>query len=174
MIGRRPPDSWGKLVHRSRASHEGDIIVDPNPGDRGVVVVAGDSKRPGITHAAPQGLAMALAARVGDDAEAVWTIEGTPHRVGHTWRFPHPVGDLRGRAGAIPNSGPFAAVGGFGAHRSIVCVDDRPFMQAICMAAGAAVASPELTEPTPVWDRADAYIEACEELGLVFAEAVSS
>jgi hypothetical protein len=174
MIGRRPPESWRKLVHRSKASGDADIIVDPNSGDRGIVVVAGDSRRPGITHASPQGLARALASQIGGDAEAVWTVDGRPHRIGHAWRFPAPVGDVRGGAGAVPASGAFAAVGGFGQGRTIVCIDDRPFMQAICMAAGAAIASTDLSEPTPVWERAAAYVEACEKLGLVFAESISS
>jgi hypothetical protein len=55
----------------------------------------------------------------------------------------------------------------------LACVDDRPFMEAICLAAGAAVADDTIVEPTPVWERGDRFVDACEWLGLVVAESIS-
>ena len=174
MLGSRPPDSWGRLVERAASSSADDIVVDPDARDLGLVVVAGTSDRPGITHASPEGLASCIAARIDGEPHILWTVEGTARRSGPSWAFPLPVGVVRGPAGPIPVGGDFAAVGAFGPHRSIVCVDDRPFMQTVCIAAGAAVASDDVREPTPVWERAEDYIHACEQLGLVFAEGVSS
>lgn len=174
MLGQPPPSSWRKRVRRASESHDGDIVVDPDPDDRGVAVVAGPGERPGITHAGPEGLARSLAVRMGDSAIAAWTVEGKPIRRGPSWPFPPPVGVVRGPAEGSPVVGRFAAAGAFGTKRSIVCVDDRPFMQAVCMAAGAAVAAEDTSRPTPVWERAEDYLAACEELGLVFAEGISS
>jgi hypothetical protein len=50
-------------------------------------------------------------------------------------------------------------------------MDQRKFLAAVCIAAGAVVADRALTGPTPVWERPDDYIGACETLGLVIAEA---
>ncbi len=171
MLGHRPPSSWRQLVRRANSSTELDIVVDPDPDDRGIVVVAGDSERPGITHASLEGLARSLVERLGGSAAAVWTSRGSPKRTGTVFHFPQPVGIVRGKPGNTPTDGRFAGAGAFGFDRSIVCVDDRPFMEAICMAAGAAIATPDLTAPTPVWERAAEYVEACERLGLVLAEA---
>lgn len=171
MLGHRPPSSWRQLVRRATESTEFDIVVDPDPDDQGIVVVAGGSDRPGITHASLEGLARSLVERLDGTAEAVWTSPGSPKRTGTIFHFPHPVGAVRGKSGNTPTDGRFAGAGAFGASGSIVCVDDRPFMEAICMAAGAAIAGADLTAPTPVWTRADDYIEACERLGLVLAEA---
>lgn len=161
-------------MHRASASSSDDIVVDPDPDDAGIVVVAGSSDRVGIIQASPEGLAQCLLRKLKDPlAQAVWTSPGSPRRRGLPFVFPRPVGIVRGTPGELPVGGPFAGVGAFGARRSLVCVDDRRFMEAVCMAAGAAVASTSLTRPTPVWEHADEYIGACEELGLVVAEAVS-
>lgn len=174
MLGRTPPNSWSDLVKAAKTSRPTDIVVDPEPDDLGLVVTAGATDRAGISHASLEGLARSFCIRLEDPAaESVWTVPGPTSRRGTAYHFPPPVGTVRGEPGEVPGDGAFAAAGAFGGRGSIVCVDARPFLEAICMAAGAAVATPDLMGPTPVWDRAAGYIAACESLGLVLAEAVN-
>lgn len=172
MLGRRPPSSWSDLVVPARELGKPDIVVDPQPGDEGIVVTAGPSDRPGITHASPEGLARALASRLGD-AQPIWTTRGRPRRDGAIYHFPPPIGAVRGEAGNAPMESDLAGVGAFGSQ-SLVVIDDRRFLETVCMAAGGVVADVAIDRPTPVWDRAADYLDACEQLGLVIAESVSS
>jgi hypothetical protein len=174
MLGRKPPASWRDLVVGPGGLGTPDIVVDPDPGDAGIVVTAGSSTRPGITHASLEGLAKALRVRIGQpDAAVVWTSRGKPLREGPVHHFPPPLGAVRGSDGEAPVEGDLAGVGVFGTT-SLVVLDDRRFLETICMAAGAVVADVALEAPTPVWERAEDYLAACEELGLVIAEAVTS
>lgn len=171
MLGHKVPTSWTDLVVPASRLGTPDIIVDPDPTDEGIVVTAGDSDRPGITHASPEGLARALQVRLGDPgARTVWTPSGRPLRDGDVFHFPPPLGALRGVDATAPVEGDMAGVGAFGSGVSLVVVDDRRFLETVCIAAGGAIADIAITRPTPVWERADAYISACEELGLVVAE----
>jgi hypothetical protein len=174
MLGRKPPASWRDLVVGGRELGTADIVVDPDPDDAGIVVTAGDSTRPGITNASPQGLARALQTRLTGDSVAIWTTRGKPNREGPVHHFPPPVGPVRGTSGDAPIEGDLAGVGAFGDVGSVVVIDDLRFLETVCMAAGAVVADIAITEPTPVWERAEDYIRACEQLGLVIAESVSS
>lgn len=174
MLGRKPPPSWSDLVVGSGVLPTHDIVIDPEPDDPGIVVTLAGSTRPGIIHASPEGLARALRVRLGEvDAEVVWTTRGKPHRNGTVFHFPPPLGPIRGTTGDAPIDSELAGSGAFG-RKVLVVVDDRGFLETICMAAGGVIADTGLTRPTPVWDRADRYLSACEELGLVIAEAVSS
>jgi hypothetical protein len=174
MLGRKPPRSWSDLVVAAGVMPTPDIVLDPEPGDPGIVVTSAGSTRPGIIHASPEGLARALRVRLGEaDADVVWTTRGKPHRTGTVFHFPPPLGPIRGTTGDTPIDSELAGSGAFGT-KILVVVDDRAFLEAICMAAGGVIADTDLTRPTPVWDRADRYLTACEELGLVIAEAVSS
>lgn len=174
MLGRKPPASWSDLVVAPGGLGTPDIVVDPDPDDAGIVVTAGESIRPGITHASLEGLAKALRVRIDQpSAEVVWTSRGKPRREGPVHHFPPPLGAVRGIDGDAPVEGDLAGVGVFGVT-SLVVVDDRRFLETICMAAGAVVADIAIEGPIPVWERADAYLAACEELGVVIAEAVTS
>jgi hypothetical protein len=174
ILGRKPPPSWSDLVVGAGVMTTPDIVIDPDPDDPGIVVTSAGSTRPGIIHASPEGLARALRVRSAEaDAYAVWTTRGKPHRSGTVFQFPSPLGPIRGTTGDAPIDGDFAGAGAFG-KKVLAVVDDRAFLETICMAAGAVIADTGLTRPTPVWDRADRYLAACEELGLVIAEAVSS
>lgn len=171
MLGHEVPSSWSDLVVPASRLGTPDIVVDPDPDDEGVVVTAGDTHRPGITHASPEGLARALQVRLGDpEATAVWTPSGRPLRHGDLFHFPPPLGPVRGIDGSAPVEGDLAGAGAFGTGISLVVVDDRRFLETVCIAAGGAIADIAITRPTPVWERADAYIGACEELGVVIAE----
>jgi hypothetical protein len=151
-----------------------DLTVDPDPEDEGIVATAGTDRRPGIIHGSPEGLARALVATSGDPtASPGWTVVGKPRREGTTLAFPQPLGVLRARSGEAPTESLLGAAGAFGA-KITVALDQRKFLAAVCIAAAAVIADPELERPTPVWERADAYVKACEDLGLVVAEALSA
>jgi hypothetical protein len=171
MVGRKPPPSWGDLVEHAKSSAGVEVVVDPNPDDPGLVVTAGPSQRSGITHASPEGLARSLLVRLGEPgAEPAWTVVGRPLRSGRSWSFPPPLGVVLADDGRAPVEGDLAGAGAFG-QSILAVVDDRRFFEAICIAAGAAVADPGLDRPTPVWERAEDYLAACETLGLVIAGA---
>jgi hypothetical protein len=168
MVGKRPPSAWKGLVRHEDESTGYDVVVDPSPEDRAmVVVVAGTSELPSVTNASPMGLARVLATLV-PGSTPVWTVVGRPRTNGLAVTMPPPIGRVHAdRDGRIPIEGPLAAVGAMGAESRVV-VDDRKFLEALCIAAGAFVAE-GVTSPTPVWERAEAYLEACETLGLVVA-----
>ncbi|MDH4119436.1 MAG: hypothetical protein OEW30_18790 [Acidimicrobiia bacterium] len=171
MLGRKPPPSWRDVVVPAAALPAPDIVVDPDPTDPGLVVTRGPSDRPGITFASPEGLARALTARLGGSATPSWTVPGAPLRAGESRPFPEPVGHLWADDEAVPCDSQFAAAGAFTTDHMVVTVDDRDFLDTVCLAAGVVVCSLDISSPTPVWEYADRYVEACESLGLVFAEA---
>jgi hypothetical protein len=175
MLGRRPPKSWNPGVVAAREVPAGATVCDPDPhDDGGIWVVAGDADRASVTHASIEGLAHCLALRAGSAAEPVWTTPGTPRRSDHLTRFPPPVGATPGRSGRLVSASEFAAAAAVSGQGMLACVDDREFMEAICMAAAVPLADGSISEPTPVWLHHERYLEMCEWLGLVIAETVSA
>lgn len=172
MIGRPVPKSWKGLVVAADSTDGYGVVVDPDPGEPAdLVVTAGSDDRPGIHHASPEGLARALATRVPGSVPA-WTEPGKPGRTGRVFPFPAPLGRLRGEGSVVPVEGDLAGAGAFGSDRSLVTVDDVRFLAAATMAAGALVAGIDgIDRAVPVWEVAEDYIAACEDLGLVFAES---
>ncbi len=174
VVGRPVPRSWGEGVRQQEDTTGAGVVVDPEPADGGVHVTGGSAlggPGTGIVDASPEGLARALATRL-DTAEAAWTVPGERQRqAASSYPFPSPVGVVRGTDGRAPVGGDFAAAGAFTATATIAVVDDLRFLEAVCLAAGALVALPAPRSATPVWERAEEYIVACEQLGVVVAEA---
>ena len=171
MLGRKPPVSWKGLVRSASSTAGYDVIVDPDPGDRApLVVTAGPADVPAITHASPEGLARSLATRLAN-AVPVWTVPGKPRRAGRWYAFPSPVGSLRAEGGVATVEGDLGGAGAFGTT-TLAVLDDARFLTAATMAAGALLAGTEaIAGPRPVWEMAEDYIAACEDLGLVIARA---
>ena len=171
MLGRRPPPSWKGLVVSASSSSGYDVVVEPDVADQApLAVTSGPSERPGITHASLEGVARALAVRAGGGTP-VWTVAGRRIHRGRWWAFPAPLGPVLGEAGSVPVDGEMAGAGAFGG-RALVAVDDRRFLSAAALAAGALlVGTGPLDGPVPVWDMAEDYLAACEDLGVVIAEA---
>lgn len=146
--------------------------------DSGVPMVwDGDSPEAGVTvwGASPAGLALALASREDQEADAYLAhpdmAEGRDTRA----RFPEPVGTVgvaqilfggrRLLAGRC--TGEYAAVMASGGARRVAMVDDAAFMTGVALAAGVLVAG---EDPKPVWADALGYLTAAAGMGLVMAE----
>ena len=166
-VGRSVPKTWSDLVSRESDPAGADVVVDPEPSDPGVHVWLGPGGS-GVTHATTEGLAKALSERVVS-SDPVWTVPGDPLSTGRVDVLPSPVGRVHSVGGRAPVTGDFGGAAAVGEAGSLVIVDDRRFLDAVCAAAGALVAVPEPATAIPVWERAEAYIAACEELGLVLA-----
>ena len=148
----------------------------PRARELGVGLVwDGDTPEDGVRvyGAAPEGLALAMAAR-GMDLQlvAVAYPSATPLE-GRTARLPPPVGrvtlhdtEFGGRPIAVgPSKNSFSAALATGIDRRVTIVDDGPFLAGVALAAGVAVAG-----GGPVWEDALTYLRTATEMGLVMAE----
>lgn len=183
LVDQDLPASWGHRVVRVEDTAGFEVVIEPVPGDDAIAVNTGEGA--GITHASPLGLARALAAIIGRPrampvitqaarGPASKRSKGTVETV---W-LPPPIGRVLATVdadgvGTIPVTGPLAAAGAISAGLTRAVVDDRLYLEAICLAAAALIVDPAPLKPTPVWQRSESYILAAEELGLVVVEAVN-
>jgi hypothetical protein len=125
--------------------------------------------------AAPQGLALALAAREADPqlvALAHPSMDGGSHQ---KIRFPDPIGrrsavdDIYAgkRVATAKSPNVFAAALTNGAARRVTIVDQSDFLDGIALAAGVGAIG---EVPGPVWESALGYLKAVTEMGLIMAE----
>lgn len=168
-VGRRVPASWGPHVVTQDNAYGAEVVVDPEPEDQGIPVFLGDGHA-GILHATPEGLARSLETRVPESA-VVWTVVGDPVTSGVRRVLPSPIGVVFAVDGQAKVPGPLAGLGAIGATATLAVVDDDRYLRAACAAAGALIARPDPTAATPVWERAEEFIAACESLGVVVAAA---
>lgn len=188
MIGRHPSPAWrGRIVEAEGAAGFPIVVgVDSEEAaDQGAVAVvpaAGRRDHGVVTHAGLDGLTRALAVRLGGSGHAgpgellVRTVATRPAPArrarASNVAFPSPLGLLAvdGSSDAIalaPVEGPWAGVSAEVGGRRLVVVDDRRFLLAACLAAGAFVAEEVgAGRPTPVWERADVYLAALAQLGV--------
>ncbi len=164
-----PPSGWGDRMVRAKTSRGYDLIV--GRAHRTLRSITADGTG-AVTHASPWGLARALAGGLGPGAVAALTVPGRSRRSPAFFDFPAPVGRLLGspdEAGVLvcPDDGELAAAGGHNGNRTVAVVDHPAFLEGVCLAAGALLGA----HRGPVWDSAEQYLSACEELGLVRAEA---
>lgn len=146
-----------------------DVIVAPG----GDVTPDGEGS---VRFAGLTGLARSLASRLaGLRIEMDRTVTSESAGEGEFALFPAPLGAVR-RSGSAegvflcPTDGSLAGVSVTDGSRQIAMVDDVLFVSGVCLAAGALLAP---DHRGPVWEEADAYLDLVEELGLVFAEAVT-
>ncbi len=90
---------------------------------------------------------------------------------GDRFVFPPPLGnlgisDVTNGIEYAPVFGRFGGIGVASAEQILSVVDDRRFLEGVCMAAGAL-----LPDQSPA-NHPERYIARCEELGLVIASAV--
>lgn len=146
--------------------------------DLPVAVVAELDDQPGISLGSPVGLALALAVGVDGIRTVAVAIPGAG--AGETQVvFPSPIDSRQAEVEIIDGhdvlvargEGTLAAALALGEQRHRVIVDDSSFLGGVALAAAAvaALAAP-LDGPTPVWTRADTYLRACAEMGLVIGE----
>jgi hypothetical protein len=139
------------------------LVWDGDTAERGVHVFG----------AAPEGLALAMAARETDLQLVAVAYPWAEAREGRTARLPRPVGKVTlhdtkfgGRPIAIgPSTNSYAAALTSGVERRVTIVDDGAFLAGVALAAGTAV-----NIGGAVWDDALTYLRAATEMGLVMAE----
>lgn len=164
-----PPTGWsGRMVHAGN-SRGYDVVVG-RPHRRLPSVTSDDAGTVG--QASPLGLARSLAATIGPGAVAAMTVAGKARRSPAYFDFPRPVGRVLGRRGEhgvliCPTDGDLAAAGAALGDLTVAVVDETLFLQGVCLAAGALLGP----HRGPVWETAETYIAACEDLGLVRAES---
>lgn len=169
LIGKTPPKTWGEAAMKVEDGDGFDIVVAPGgdvtPDGEGAVRFAG------LT-----GLARSLASRLeGLRIEMDRTVTSEIAGEGEFVLFPAPLGAVR-RSGSAegvflcPTDGSLAGVTVTDGSRQIAMVDDVLFVSGVCLAAGALLAP---AHRGPVWEEAEAYLGLVEELGVVFAEAVT-
>jgi hypothetical protein len=161
---------------------ECDLLIGTGPEapgrarDLGVGLVwDGDTAQGGVHvfGAAPEGLALAMAARETDPQLVAVAYPGAPVGEGRFARLPKPVGRVNlhdttfgGRPIAVgPSRNAFAAALSTGVGRRVTIVDDGAFLAGVALAAGAAVDG-----AGAVWEDSLAYLRAATEMGLVMAE----
>lgn len=142
--------------------------------------VAGElSGQPGISLGSPLGLALALAVGLEGIQTVAVALPGSPAGESVVV-FPSPID---ARAAAVETvdghqvqvargEGALAAAMALGSDRHRVIIDDHRFLEGVALAA-AAVAALEgglVDGPTPVWTRAEAYLRAAVDMGLVIGE----
>lgn len=179
LVDADPPRSWGSRAVRTADGEGFDVVVGGDAASLApdaLLVVPGPAPggRPAVTHASPEGLARCLAAGLAAPAVVAVTGRGSPAREGTPVAFPAPLGwvyatEVDGLLVA-PVDGTLAAVAASDRSRIRAVVDDRLFLEGVCLAAGALVAD----TTGPVWSRPDAYLRAAEDLGLVVAESLTS
>lgn len=172
LVGAAPPNSWKERIRKVGDSEGFDVVVS-GESRSGVSVFRGGAEHPSaVTDASPAGLSRALLTRV-DDGVALVALPGIAPRDGQPVQFPQPIGRIligedydgvpMGRC-----SPPWAGAAAVSLTKTIAVVDDHRFLAAACLAAAVLIAG---SGSGPVWERADAYIAACEQMGLVVAEA---
>lgn len=170
MIGKKPPKSWGSRAHKVSDGSGFDVVAG-SPGSRTVSPDAtGDISFAGLT-----GLARSLATRLDDVAVSLdRTVTAEVPGKGDYAIFPAPLGAIRRSVSVegvmlCPTDGSMAGVSVSDGVRTLAMVDQVLFASGVCLAAGALLTGHE----GPVWDAAEAYLGLCEDMGLVFAEAIS-
>lgn len=152
LVGRRPPPGWGLRMIRVSDPSDWDIQLDSD-----IAATSSD-------------LALALAARLDGSVRVAVTRPGKPIRRGSPFTFPQPLGrvvvaETVDGIEYAPVGGPLAAVGVADRHQILSIIDDRHFLQAVCMAATA------LTTDLMPAAHPEMYLSRCQELGLVIASA---
>ena len=182
IVGRPAPVTW-RNVRRIESVDGWDAVLGPDDqaidlaaaaGIAAIVPGAGPGPDGTVTHASLEGLARALAVvfDLGDHARLVATTPGSPERRGPAAGFPQPLGMVTTSGPApveiAPVDGAWAGVLAGGAGGSIAVVDDRAFLEAVCLAAGAACLT---GRGGPVWGRAHDYVAWARQMGLVIGGA---
>lgn len=164
----KPPAGWkGRMVPATSSAGFDVVVGGTHPPLRSVT--ADDTGT--ITHAAPLGVARALATRLGGAPLVGMTVGGAPRRSHRHFDFPSPVGRQLGvmTDGVMicPQESQLAAVGAVLDGHTLAIIDNSHFLGAVALAAGVFIRRGS----GPVWEHADRYLAACEQLGLVIAEA---
>ncbi len=172
LVGTAPPNSWKERIRKVGSSEGFDVVLSGKSRPGVSVYRGGGSHSHAVTDASPAGLARALLRRV-EDGVALVAMPGIAPRRGQPVHFPEPVGKIlvgedydgvpMGRCDP-----PWAGAAAVSLAKTVAVIDDHRYLAAACLAAGALIVP---MGPGPVWERAGAYIDACEELGLVVAEA---
>lgn len=169
LVGKRPPRSWGSRAMRIENPAGFERCVGPK-GDHALTVGPDGSRS--VSYAGLTGLARALSTRLAGPVRSMdRTVTSHDPGEGPFAVFPAPLGAVRRSTmteGVMlcPTPGTLCGVSVTDDVRQIAMVDDVIFASGVCLAAGAL-----LDGPGPVWERAEAYLELVESMGLVFAEA---
>jgi hypothetical protein len=194
IIGRHAPAAWrGRIVEVGDASGFPIVVgadAQEAAGPGSVAVVPGAAHAGGwaVTHAGLTGLTRALAVHLGGRGEEgagellAHTVPGRPVRPRPgpsdlNVVFPTPLGVLGIESvsegiGLAPVEGMWAGASAQVGDRRLVVVDDRRFLLAACLAAGAFVATGVGEGIVPVWERAAAFLAALADLGVPTAAPV--
>lgn len=172
LVGTAPPNSWKERIRKVASSDGFDAVLSGKSRSGMSVYRGGGPHSQAVTDASPAGLARALLNRV-EDGVALVAMPGIAPRQGQSVHFPDPVGKIligedydgvpMGRCDP-----PWAGAAAVSLTKTVAVIDDHRYLAAACLAAAALIAS---LGPGPVWERPGAYIDACEQMGLVVAEA---
>lgn len=136
------------------------------------------SDQRGISLGSPHGLALALAVGLEAVQTVAVALPGPPAGESAVV-FPSPIDARPAIVESVDGhevhvargEGSLAAAMALGADRHRVIVDDHSFLEGVALAAAAVAAlAAGLEGPTPVWTRADAYLRAAVDMGLVIGE----
>ena len=170
IVGANPPASWGDRVARVGSADGFDVSVGLTPSTGQVSVTAGPDGD--VSWAGPTGLTRSLGTRL-EGADLAATVPGHALRDGPRFGFPAPIGWLHGRESDGINQCPHTAdVAGVmavtGSGRSLAIVDQQAFLDACALAGGVVLAI--AGHRGPVWEVAEAYLDAIRSMGLVVAD----
>ena len=173
LIGKAPPNSWKDRISRVADGDGFDVVVGGrHAGAVSVFHGEGDGQAPSLTHASISGLARALLSRV-EDGVALVALPGQRSSEGQLVHLPKPVGEVHidEDVDGVPMgrcASPWAAAAAVSLTQTLAVIDDHRFLGGACLAAAALIVT---GASGAVWERPAEYLSACEDFGLVVAEA---
>ncbi len=171
LIDKAPPKSWGQRATKVTDSSGFDVLVGPGNSIPNVTPDGSGT----IGFAGLTGLARSLATRLtGDRLTIDRTVTAADPGEGPYALFPEPLGAVRRATQSegvmlCPVQGRLAGVVVGDGARTLAVVDDVLFLSGVCLAAGALLVG----HTGPVWDRAEAYLDRVQSMGVLIAEAVN-
>ncbi len=171
LVGKVPPASWQDRIRMVDDGAGFDVVVSGrHNGSRSVLAGEPDHTTNATFGASLAGLARTLLTRVTDGV-AVVALPGTPAREGRMVRLPVPVGDIRISSDhlGVPMgwcAPPWAAAAAVSITQTVAVVDEHRFLSAAVLAAAVILGG-----GGAVWNQPSEFLAACEEFGLVVAQA---